>query len=155
MSGFTISQADPRDRDVNELLQRHWRFTAEVTPPEHVYALDLDGLLDPAVTLFALRDKDGLLGIGALKTLDSSHVEIKSMHTAAVARRKGVGRALLGHLLEVARSRGAERASLETGKQQAFQPAISLYADAGFTLCGPFADYVANSNSVFMTLRLD
>ena len=154
MSGFTISQVDPRESDVNELLRQHWDFTAEVTPPEHIHALDLDGLLDPSVALFALREHGRLLGVGALKTLDARHVEIKSMHTAASARGKGVGRTLLAHLLEVARSNGAERASLETGIQEAFRPAISLYADAGFTFCEAFAGYVANSNSVFMTLRL-
>ena len=155
MSEFIISQVDPLDSDVNELLQQHWRFTAEVTPPEHIHALDLEGLLDPSVRLFALRADGELLGIGALKTLDAGHVEIKSMHTAVSARGKGVGRALLAHLLEVARGDGAKRASLETGIQEAFQPAISLYAEAGFTPCGPFADYEATSNSVFMTLALD
>ncbi|MDJ0665319.1 MAG: GNAT family N-acetyltransferase [Acidimicrobiia bacterium] len=155
MSDITISRVDPRDSDVNELLQRHWEFTAEVTPPEHIHALDLDGLLDPSVALFALREDGRLLGVGAVKTLGAGHVEIKSMHTAVSARGEGVGRKLLAHLLGVARSNGAVRASLETGIQEAFQPAISLYADAGFTFCGPFADYAANSNSVFMTLRLD
>ena len=155
MPAFAISRADPRDEDVNELLQQHWQFTAEVTPPEHIHALDLDGLLDSSVALYALREKGRLLGVGALKTIDPSHVEIKSMHTATSARGKGVGRALLQHLLDVARSRGAQRASLETGKQEAFQPAISLYTAAGFTFCGAFAGYVPNSNSVFMTLRLD
>ena len=154
MTEFVISQVDPRDDDVNELLQQHWHFTRLVTPPEHIHALDLEGLLDPSVTLFALRDGDRLLGVGALKTLDPGHVEIKSMHTAASARGKGVGRAILAHLVAVARAAGAERASLETGIQEAFQPAISLYTDTGFAFCGPFADYEANSNSVFMTLPL-
>lgn len=155
MSELTISQVDPRDRDVNALLQKHWQFTVDVTPPEHIHALDLKGLLDPSVALFALRMNDRVLGIGALMTLDSSHQEIKSMHTDTSARGNGVGRTLLAHLLEVARSRGAQRVSLETGTQDAFQPAISLYADAGFTFCEPFAGYEANSNSVFMTISLD
>ena len=155
VTDFTIAQADPRDGDVNELLQQHWQFTADVTPPEHIHALDLDGLLDPKVELYALRNGDRLLAVGALRTLDPSHVEIKSMHTVAAARGRGAGRALLDHLLNLARSRGAQRASLETGKQDAFLPAISLYAAAGFIFSGPFGDYEANSNSVFMTLRLD
>lgn len=155
MSGFVISQVDPRDEEVNRLLQQHWQFTKEVTPPEHIHALDLDGLLDPSVALFALWKNGRLLGVGALRTLDRSHVEIKSMHTTASARGQGVARALLAHLLKVARDAGVERASLETGIQEAFRPAISLYADTGFTFRGPFADYVENSNSVFMTRRLD
>ena len=138
-----------------ELLRQHWQFTAEVTPPEYIHALDLEGLLDPLVDVYGLREDDGLLGIGALKTIDSGHVEIKSMHTTAAARGRGVATSLLSHLLTVARQNGVRRASLETGKQVAFAPAISLYANAGFTFCGPFGDYTANPNSVFMTLHLD
>ncbi len=154
MVGLVVSEVDPHDPEVLALLERHWEFTTDVTPPEHIHALDLDGLTDEAVTMFGLRDESGLLGIGALKTIDEHHVEIKSMHTAESARGLGVGRAVLAHLLATARQRGASRISLETGKQTAFQPAISLYEDAGFVRCGPFEGYEANSNSVFMTLEL-
>ncbi len=153
--GFTILRVDPRDSGTNALLRQHWQLTAAVTPPEHIHALDLDGLLDPSVDLYGLRDGDRLLGIGAIKTIDPTHVEIKSMHTTQAARGKGIARAILDHLLDIARRRGAERASLETGEQVEFDPAVSLYLDAGFSFCGPFAGYTSNPNSVFMTLSLE
>ena len=81
--------------------------------------------------------------------------ELKSMHTAEAARQRGVGRTMLDHLLGVARSRGCERVSLETGSMAAFAPARALYASAGFERCEPFAQYRPSPNSVFMTLELD
>lgn len=95
-----------------------------------------------------------LLGCGALKELDRKHGEIKSMRTPAALRRKGAGRAILAHIIAVARSRAYERLSLETGAMDAFKPAQKLYESFGFTRCGPFGDYRNDPNSVFMTMRL-
>jgi putative acetyltransferase len=119
-----------------------------------VYALDVDGLADPAVTFFSLRADGELLGVAALKHLDPEHGEVKSMHTAEAARGRGVARALLDHVVGVARERGYRRLSLETGSGPAFAPARALYAAAGFHPCGPFADYDGSPNSAYMTLAL-
>jgi putative acetyltransferase len=82
-----------------------------------------------------------MLGIGAIKRLGPHHAEIKSMHTAEVARGRGIGRAMLTYLLGVTRTRGFRRVSLETGTTAAFAPARALYESAGFVPCGPFACY--------------
>jgi putative acetyltransferase len=150
-----IEPDDPRADDVRELLRRHLGFARQVTPPEDVHALDLDGLLDPAISFYSCREDGRLLAIGALKRLDDEHAEIKSMHTAEAARGRGLGRTMLGHLLAVARERGYRRVSLETGAMDAFAPARGLYASAGFEQTGPFGDYPDSPNSVYMTLRLD
>jgi len=149
-----ISIDDPRADDVCELLERHLAFANRHSPPEDVHALDVDGLLDPAVAFFSYRVGGELLGVGALKQLDPYHAELKSMHTAEAARGHGVGRAMVDHLLHVARDRGVRRVSLETGAMAAFMPARSLYANAGFVPCRPFGDYQESPNSVFMTLVL-
>jgi putative acetyltransferase len=94
------------------------------------------------------------LGVGALKVLDDEHAEIKSMHTAATARGRGVARVMLDHLLALARARGCTQVSLETGTMEAFAPARALYASAGFEVCEPFADYWDSPYSVCMTLHL-
>jgi putative acetyltransferase len=155
MGPIVIAVDDPRNDDVRVLLQRHLDFCNAHTPPEDVYALDLDGLLDPAVTFFTARNDDRrLMAISALKQLDSTHGELKSMHTAETARGRGIGRAMVDHMLGVARQRGYTRVSLETGSMEAFRPARSLYERSGFTLCGPFADYPDKPNSAFMTLTL-
>ena len=155
MAGGLIAVDDPRKDDVRALLERHLAFALETTPPEHAFALDVDGLIDPAVTFYSLRADGELLGIGAIKQLDLEHGEIKSMHTAQAARGRGVGRAVLGHLLDVARSRGYRRVSLETGTMAEFAPARALYASAGFIACGPFAGYQPSEDNCFMTLPLE
>jgi putative acetyltransferase len=155
VAGGEISVDDPRAADVRALLERHMTAMLAATPPEHAFALDVDGLLDPAVTFFSVRADGELLGVGAIKQLGPEHAEIKSMHTAAAARGRGVGRAMLNHLLGVARSRGCRRVSLETGTMAEFAPARALYESAGFTACAPFADYRPSEDNCFMTLALD
>lgn len=95
-----------------------------------------------------------LVGCGALKELDATHGEVKSMRTPNAVRRRGAGRALLAHVIHEARSRGYERLSLETGSMASFVPAHTLYESVGFERCGPFGDYAEDPNSTFMTLRL-
>ena len=155
MAGFAIEADDPRRDDVRVLLEQHRSFASGVMPPEGVHALDPEELLDPTITLFSLRVGGELLGIGAIKQLDLDHAELKSMHTARAARRRGVGRALLDHLLAVAADRGVRRVSLETGAGEAFAPAQSLFAAAGFVPCGPFGEYEATADNAFMTRLLD
>jgi len=152
---IVIALDDPRGEDVQALLVRHLEHANEHSPPEDVHALDLSGLLDPTVTFFSIRSNGALLAIGALKELDATHGELKSMHTAEGARRQGVGRAMVDHLVGVARGRGYQRVSLETGSMDAFSQARSLYLSAGFTACDPFADYRPSPHSTFMTLLLD
>ncbi len=150
-----IAIDDPRADDVRELLERHLAFANSHSPPEDVHALDVDSLLDPALAFFSFRSDGELLGVGALKQLGDDHAELKSMHTAQAARGRGVGRAMLDHLIGVARERGLRRVSLETGSMPAFAAARSLYASAGFVACGPFGDYRPSRNSTFMTLALN
>ncbi len=153
-SDLVIDVDDPRAGDVRALLERHLGFAYEHSPAEHVHALGVDVLLDGAITFVSARRGGVLLGVGALKQLDEFHGELKSMHTVAEARGQGVGRAMVDHLLGVARSRGYRRVSLETGSMDAFEPARALYAAAGFAVCGPFGDYPLSHHSVFMTLPL-
>lgn len=150
-----IAVDDPRDDDVRALLERHLAFTAAESPPEDRHALGVDALVDAGLVFVSFRDEDGrVLGVGAIKDLGGGHAELKSMHTAHEARGRGVGRAILAHLLDVARSRGWRRVSLETGSMASFAPAHRMYAAAGFEPCGPFGDYRPSVNSSFMTLEL-
>ncbi|WP_254512771.1 GNAT family N-acetyltransferase [Anatilimnocola floriformis] len=143
---------------VLQLLQEHLQSMHLHSPPESVHALDLAGLRSPAITVWTIWDGDEslaeLLGCGALQELDPQQGEIKSMRTAAAHMRKGVARRLLEHIIATARQRGYRQLSLETGSAAAFEPARRLYADFGFTECGPFGDYVIDPHSVFMTLAL-
>ncbi len=141
--------------EIHALLSEHLQSMHELTPPESVHALDLEELRGPGITFWSAWEGGLLLGCGALKELDSRHGEVKSMRTPNTLRRRGAGRALLAHLVAVARARGYERVSLETGAAAAFQPAHRLYESFGFTRCGPFGEYRDDPNSLFMTLRLE
>ena len=126
----------------------------EISPPESVHALDLDALRHPSVTFWTAWSGTDLLGCGALKELNATHGEVKSMRTASTHRRTGVARALLQRILTEARDRSYSRLSLETGSQPEFLPARRLYESFGFTYCSPFEGYVEDPNSVFMTCRI-
>ena len=154
MTAEEIRADDPRDPDVRALLERHLTFCLSETPPEHSFALDVTGLLDPTVTLFSYRDNGAVLGVGALKELDAAHGELKSMHTAAEARGRGVGRSMLSHLLSVARSRGYRRVSLETGTTPGFTAARAMYVSVGFAPAGPFGGYPVTADNTFYSLAL-
>jgi putative acetyltransferase len=149
---FEITAADPDEEGVRQLIERHLEFGHSHTPLEDVHALEPDALADAAVSLFAARSAGEVLGIGALRRLDDAHAELKAMHTAEHARGRGVGRAMLEHLLAEARRRGYRRVSLETGSANAFRPARCLYLDTGFTPCEPFAEYRPSPNSVYLTI---
>ena len=151
---MNIKVDDLSGPEIHELLREHLRSMALYSPPESVHALDIEGLRKPEITFWTVWDDGELLGCGALKELDSRHAEIKSMRTSSPHLRKGVATNLLSHILEEARRRGYSRISLETGSMEAFEPARKLYASFGFTYCGPFADYVEDPYSLFMTREL-
>jgi len=140
--------------EVIALLREHLQGMARLSPPESIHALDLDGLRRPEISFWSAWQDGQLLGCGALKQLDPEHGEIKSMRTAARHLRKGVAAAMLDHLIDEAGRRAYRRLSLETGSMDGFEPARRLYTRFGFDPCGPFADYVDDPNSVFMTKHL-
>ena len=140
--------------EVHALLDEHLQNMHQLSPPESVHALDLDKLRSPDITFWTAWRDGRLLGCGALKEIDPEQGEVKSMRTPQASRRQGAGRAVLTHVIEVARSRGYRRLWLETGSMPAFQPARKLYESFGFTYCGPFTGYAEDPNSVFMTLHL-
>ena len=145
---------DLSSREIRELLEEHLASMRRISPPESTHALPIEGLRKPEITFWTAWENGKLLGCGALKELDAEHGEIKSMRTAARHLRKGVAKTLLDYVMGEARRRGYGRLSLETGSMEAFEPARQLYARAGFAYCEPFADYIEDPNSVFMTKEL-
>jgi putative acetyltransferase len=150
-----IKLDDVSGPEILELLREHLEFAAQHSPPESIHALDVSGLKRPDMSFWTAWEDAELLGCGALKGLDERHGEIKSMRTSSRQLRKGVASQLLSHLIAIAKQRGYTRLSLETGSMDAFVPARALYSRFGFDYCGPFADYVEDPYSVFMTLELE
>jgi len=154
MYNYTIKLDDLTSREVAALLADHLSEMNHHSPPESVHALDLEDLKRPDIAFWTIWSGDELVGCGALKELDSEHGEIKSMRTTPAFRGKGAGKLMLRQIVDEAKSRGYKRLSLETGSMAAFEPARRLYQSHGFEYCDPFADYVLDPNSVFMSIAL-
>ena len=149
-----ITAGDFSDARVLGLLREHLEGMHANSPAASIYALDLSGLQVPEIAFFCVWESEQLLGCGALKQLDAANGELKSMRTASAHLRKGVGALMLEHLLELARSRGYRRVSLETGSGPAFEPALTLYRRYGFVNGPAFGDYVASEFNQFLHLEL-
>jgi putative acetyltransferase len=139
---------------VAALLAEHVEDMRRYSPPESVHTLDLDRLRTPGLTFWGLWEGDEVLGCAALRELDPTHGELKSMRTSSAHRRRGVAAALLDHVVAEALRRGYTRLSLETGSVPEFAPARTMYAAYGFTPCAAFGPYAADDFSVFMALDL-
>ena len=137
--------------EIAAFLDEHVQDMRAITPLESKHALDLDALRWPEVTFWSVLDDQTVVGCGAIKRLDDTHAEVKSMRTAADRRGTGIASRLLAHILTEAKRKGFSRLSLETGATEPFWPARRLYAKFGFEYCGPFADYRLDPLSVFMT----
>ncbi len=149
-----IRIGSPDCPEISALLSEHLQSMTEYSPAESIHALPLGDYSNPKLTLWGAWDNEQLLGTGALLELGARHAEIKSMRTAKQHLRRGVASALLSHILDIATERGYEQLSLETGTAPAFKPAQQLYLAFGFEYCGPFADYVEDPYSTFMSIRL-
>ena len=122
--------------------------------PDSDHALDLDGLRNPDIRFWSVWQGEQLLGAGAWWLFEPGHGEIKSMHVVQSARGRGIGGAMLQHLVDDAAAAGISRLSLETGSWAYFEPAVAMYRRHGFVECDPFGDYVPDRNSIFMTREL-
>ncbi len=155
------------------LLEEHLAGMRAASPPECVFALDLNGLRRPEITFLTAwrlppdaapgtepEEVGELVAMGALKELtpttatEGGHGELKSMRTSARHLRQGAAQAVLTELLNLARERGYARVSLETGSTPPFDAAIAMYRRFGFVDCGPFADYREDPFSRFMERNL-
>lgn len=151
---LVIRQDDLSGDATRALLAFHLAGMHENSPPGHVFALDLSELRQPNVTVWTAWEIDSIAGIGALKVLSQGIGEVKSMRTHPDHLRKGVGAAILEHIINEARLRGCHRLSLETGSGPSFEPALALYRKRGFTSGGPFGDYEKSDFNQFMHLDL-
>ena len=138
---WTFHLGDLDSPDVKALLDLHFSSMRSSSPPEACHVLPIDGLRERGVSFWSMRRDGRLLGVGALKELARYHGEVKSMRTAPSELGRGVGSAMLSHIVVEARSRGYSRLSLETGSTEPFAAALHLYQREGFVPCGPFGGY--------------
>jgi putative acetyltransferase len=154
-----VSQWEIRTDDLSgsatrNLLRLHLEGMHAHSPPGTVFALDLSGLSAPAVTVWSAWSGNRIAGMAALKDLGDQLGELKSMRTHPDFLRRGVGSALLEHVISIARGRGMVRLSLETGTGPHFEPALRLYRRRGFSDGDVFADYRRSDFNQFLHLSL-
>lgn len=149
-----IQSANLEASEFIALIDTHAKLMLSLSPPGSCHFLPMEGLKDPSVTVWEMRDGADLVGCGGLKEISETHGEIKSMHTLSAKRGAGLGRKMLNHVMTEAKARGYERLSLETGSMDGFKPSRTLYQSSGFEICPPFGDYVEDPYSVFMTKLL-
>ncbi|RDV24554.1 GNAT family N-acetyltransferase [Alteromonas aestuariivivens] len=149
-----IKQDDLSDDCVIGLLREHLSDMYATSPPESVHALDIPALKAPNITFFSAWQGHMLAGCVALKKLNSTQAELKSMRTAHGFRNQGVASRLLSFIVNQAKEQGYESLWLETGTQDYFAAARQLYTKFGFELCGPFSDYQPDPNSCFMRRKV-
>ena len=151
---WTFHSGDIDQPDVRDLLALHFDAMRASSPPEACHVLPLNALKHPDISFWTVRERGRLLGIGALKELGGAHGEVKSMRTASDAVGRGVGTAMLHHIIGEAILRGYRRLSLETGSGEGFGAALHLYQRQGFVPCDPFGDYRPTPFTRFFTLAL-
>ncbi|QJQ31920.1 GNAT family N-acetyltransferase [Sphingomonas lacunae] len=154
MGQMRIIEDDLSGAAIRALLDVHFAGMLANSPPDSCHFLDVEGLKAPGVTFWSIWDGDDLAGMGALKRHDAVLGEVKSMRTHDAFQRRGVGAAMLTHIVATARAEGLGQLSLETGSSPAFDAAHALYQRFGFSYCEPFADYRPDPFSRFMTLKL-
>jgi putative acetyltransferase len=136
------------------LVARHLAGMYATSPPKSVHALGMDKLRQPGITFWSGWVDGEIAVCGALKRIDAARCEIKSMRVADAWLGKGVGRAMLEHIMNEARRMGFSSIWLETGSSPEFMPALKLYESAAFVYCGPFEGYTEDPFSIFMTREL-
>lgn len=151
---FAIREDDLSGAETRALLALHLAGMHANSPPGHVFALDLSGLLTSDVTVWTAWQGDRIASIGALKQLDPRHAEVKSMRTHPQALRRGAAAAILEHIIAVAEARGIKRLSLETGSGPAFEPALQLYRRRGFRDGDAFPPYARSEFNQFLHFDL-
>lgn len=149
-----IRPDDLTSQEMADLIAAHAQTMLAASPAESCHFLPIDGLRQPSISVWSMWEDGALIGCGALKQIEARQGEIKSMHTRAHLRGRGLGRLMLEHILSAAKDRSYTDIWLETGSMDAFVPARKLYESYGFRYSGPFGEYAEDPNSVFMHLQM-
>jgi ribosomal-protein-alanine N-acetyltransferase len=102
---------------------------------------------------FVVEQGDGAIVGYAVCSQAADEGEILNFATAPIARRKGVGRALLAVVLEWLGERGAAKVFLEVRRSN--EAAIAMYAAAGFAPLGVRPNYYRRPTEDALTMVLD
>ena len=141
--------------DVNELLTKHFIELRAASPEGSAHVLDIPSLKVPSIKFWSLWENEKLLGCGALKFLENTHGEFKSIRVHNDFRNKGNGFKIINHLIDEAKKLRIKQISIETGAGKFFEPARKLFNKCNFKQCEPFAHYKLDINSIYLTKHID
>ena len=136
---------------VHELLTKHFSELRTASPEGSAHVLDINGLKVPSIKFWSLWQGENLIGCGALKFLEKDHGEFKSIRVHDSFRSMGYGIHVITHLISEAKRLKIKRLSIETGAGDFFLPARKLFEKCEFAACEPFAHYIEDINSVYLT----
>jgi putative acetyltransferase len=149
---ITIAIESPLQDEIRTLVSELNDYLLELTPPDYVFHLTVEQMAEPDVTVWIARDSGVAIGCGALKRHDSRIAEVKRMFTRESHRGQGIGRRILGEIVNSAVDEGIEDLVLETGDRH--HAAWAIYEKAGFLRCGPVLDYPDSEYSIFYHKQL-
>jgi putative acetyltransferase len=152
LAKLRIALESARQSDVIALVDELDAYQTVLYPPESNHGIDIDALSQANVLFAVLRDQNGAaIGCGAV-VIGEDFGEIKRMFVRPDFRGRGAAKALLAFLEVESARRGCTSIMLETGISQ--PEALALYARCGYSRRGPFARYIDDPLSVFMSKQL-
>ncbi len=151
-STVVISRERPDSDDARVLITELARYLIPLSPKESRHGYPVEKLIKEDVPFFIIRDKGTPVGCGGVKLFGTDYGEIKRMYIRPQFRGLGLGKLMLDHLSDYARSQGVTILRLETGIAQ--REAIALYERAGFQSIGPFGEYKPDPLSRFYEKRI-
>lgn len=148
---ITCERADSEAaRELVEELEEH---LGALYPAESRHGYSVDKLLQEGVAFFVIRVDGQPAGCGGIQIYGTEYGELKRMYVRPAFRGQGLGKRMLEHLADYARSHGITLLRLETGVHQ--REAIGLYERLGFRRIPPFGNYRDDPLSLFFERRLD
>lgn len=144
---FAIAVESPLSDDVRALVAALNETTLALTPAEHTHHMTAEQMAQADTTLFVARDAGRAVAMGALRRHGDGVAEVKRMYTLPSYQGRGLGRAILARIEQLAREEGLARLVLETGSN--FDAACHVYAASGFSPCGPVLDYPPSAWTAF------
>jgi GNAT superfamily N-acetyltransferase len=149
-----ITEVPPDSPDAVELIgELDVHLMGHPYPPQSRHAFSVDKLLRERVVFFVARYDGQLAGCGGIKMFGTDYGEVKRMFVRPEFRGKGLGKAMLRHLADYAREKGAGLLRLETGIYEV--EAIRLYERFGFARRAPFGEYVVDPLSVYFEKSIE
>jgi putative acetyltransferase len=136
---IVVDAARPDQPDAAALIVELESELAATYAVESRHGYAVDTLIARGVEFFVARVDGAPAGCGGIELVGREYGELKRMFVRPSFRGRGVSRAILDHLLGVARTRCVPLVRLETGIHQ--HAAIALYESAGFRRIPPFGPY--------------